>query len=55
MILIDAIRSSGENRESYIDRYLDNVRRDWSLLEAREVTMVEDRMRSSDFPALNPS
>lgn len=49
-ILIDVIRSPGENREPYIDRYLDNVRRDWSLLEAREVTMVEDHMRSSDFP-----
>jgi ubiquinone/menaquinone biosynthesis C-methylase UbiE len=49
-VLIDTICSLGENRKPYIERYLDNVRQDWSLLESQEITMVEDHMRSSDFP-----
>jgi SAM-dependent methyltransferase len=49
-VLIDAIRSPEETRELYVERYLDNVRRDWSLLASPDVAMVEKHMRSSDFP-----
>lgn len=49
-LLVDTVRNPGENREAYIDRYVENIRREWSLLEAKEVEIVEDHMRSSDFP-----
>ncbi|MFB2646540.1 methyltransferase [Raphidiopsis sp. BLCC-F218] len=49
-ILIDIIRQEKEDRESYIQRYLRNVKRDWSLIDPQEYTMVENHISSSDFP-----
>lgn len=49
-LLVDIVRFSEENRESYIERYLENVWRDWSLLSPQELEMVASHMRSSDFP-----
>jgi SAM-dependent methyltransferase len=49
-VLVDIVCLAEENRELYLDRYIENVRRDWSLLEAGEMEIVEDHMRSSDFP-----
>jgi ubiquinone/menaquinone biosynthesis C-methylase UbiE len=49
-ILVDAVRREGENRETYIKRYLDNVNRDWQLLSKQEILMVETHISNNDFP-----
>lgn len=50
VIVIDIVRRAEETRESYIRRYLENVRQSWSLLSSQEFSMVEEHMTSSDFP-----
>ena len=49
-ILIDIILKPHENRVDYINRYLGYVKNNWSLLNPEELAMVENHMRSSDFP-----
>lgn len=49
-LLIDMVRLPEEDRETYIRRYLGNVRQFWSLLNPQEVFSVEEHISSSDFP-----
>ena len=49
-ILIDVVREEGEDRETYLRRYLEGVRKYWSLLTPQEYLMVENHISSSDFP-----
>jgi ubiquinone/menaquinone biosynthesis C-methylase UbiE len=49
-ILIDIVREEGEDRETYLRRYLENVQKYWSLLTPQEYFMVENHINSSDFP-----
>ncbi|MGL5875297.1 MAG: class I SAM-dependent methyltransferase [Xenococcaceae cyanobacterium] len=49
-ILIDLIRREGEDREAYIKRYLDGVRRNWKSLSDREISMIETHICQSNFP-----
>lgn len=49
-ILIDIVRQQQEDRATYIQRYLDAVQQDWSLLTQEEYSMVEEHISSSDFP-----
>ncbi|MEA5619086.1 class I SAM-dependent methyltransferase [Cronbergia sp. UHCC 0137] len=49
-ILIDIVRQETEERESYINRYLEGVQEYWSLLSPEEYWMVENHISSSDFP-----
>ncbi|MDZ4877334.1 MAG: Carboxy-S-adenosyl-L-methionine synthase [Chroococcidiopsis cubana SAG 39.79] len=50
LILIDIVRQEAEDRITYIDRYLKNVRQDWTALTPQEVVSVETHIISSDFP-----
>ncbi|MDJ0800578.1 MAG: class I SAM-dependent methyltransferase [Calothrix sp. MO_167.B12] len=50
LIIIDAIRLSAEDRETYIKRYLNNVRQDWSLISSQEYAMIENHISTCDFP-----
>lgn len=49
-ILIDVVRLPGEDRETYIKRYLTHIRQDWSLLTPQELFAAEEHISSSDFP-----
>ena len=49
-LLIDIIRPPEEAREAYIQRYLGNVRQDWSLITPQEFLRIEEHISSSDFP-----
>lgn len=49
-ILIDIVRKSEEDRETYIKRYLDGVQKSWSLVTGEEYSMVENHISSDDFP-----
>ncbi|MDM9583055.1 MULTISPECIES: class I SAM-dependent methyltransferase [unclassified Nostoc] len=49
-ILIDVVRKEGEDRETYLKCYLDNVQKDWSLITPQEYLMLANHISSSDFP-----
>ncbi|WP_375504907.1 class I SAM-dependent methyltransferase [uncultured Nostoc sp.] len=49
-ILIDVVREEGEDRETYLRRYLESLQKYWSLLTSQEYFMVENHITSSDFP-----
>ncbi|MBW4672556.1 MAG: class I SAM-dependent methyltransferase [Desmonostoc geniculatum HA4340-LM1] len=50
LILIDVFRQQAEDRKTYLKRYLEWVRKDWSLLSPQEYFMVENHISTSDFP-----
>ncbi|MEH2013376.1 class I SAM-dependent methyltransferase [Nostoc sp.] len=49
-ILIDVVRKEGEERETYLRRYLEDVQKYWCLLTPQEYLMVANHISSSDFP-----
>lgn len=49
-ILIDVFRKELEERNTYLKRYLDDVKKRWSLLTPQECLIVEEHISSSDFP-----
>ena len=49
-IIIDMICSEGESQEAYIQRYLENVRQNWSQLTSQEVDMVGNHICNEDLP-----
>jgi ubiquinone/menaquinone biosynthesis C-methylase UbiE len=49
-LAIDIVRLTNESRESYLQRYLDNVRRDWCDLTPEEISLVDRHMSNHDFP-----
>jgi ubiquinone/menaquinone biosynthesis C-methylase UbiE len=49
-ILVDIIRQEQEDRNSYIARYLNDVKKSWSLITLEEYSMIEEHISSSDFP-----
>jgi SAM-dependent methyltransferase len=49
-ILIDVVAEEGENRETYIQRYLRDVRQEWLQLTPEEITLVSQHMLESDYP-----
>ena len=48
--MIDVVRQAGEKRETFIGRYLENVRNRWSLLTPEEYEIVEEHISSNDLP-----
>ncbi len=50
LLLIDIVRQEGEDRTTYIERYLKRVRQDWTALTPQEVASVETHIATSDFP-----
>ncbi|MBD2355668.1 class I SAM-dependent methyltransferase [Tolypothrix sp. FACHB-123] len=49
-ILIDVVRQPEEDRDTYVRRYLDIAKQDWSLLTQEDYSMVAEHMLLSDFP-----
>lgn len=49
-ILIDVVRQENEDRDSYVKRYLGNVKKDWTLITPQEYKMVDSHISSKDFP-----
>ncbi|MDY6897153.1 MAG: class I SAM-dependent methyltransferase [Cyanobacteriota bacterium] len=54
-ILIDVVRKPEEDRETYIRRYLDEVKKSWSLVTSEEYLMVDNHISSNDFPETQQS
>lgn len=49
-ILIDIVRKEGEDRETYLRYYLENIQKDWSLLTPQEYLMSANHISLYDFP-----
>ena len=49
-LLVDIFRQPQESREDYLQRYLNNIRQDWSLINSQEFSKIQEHMTSSDFP-----
>ena len=49
-LLIDTVLPPQENRETFLSRYLNNVRQNWSTINPQEYLAIEEHMTSSDFP-----
>lgn len=54
-ILIDVVRKPEEDRETYIRRYLDEVKKSWYLVTSEEYLMVENHISLNDFPETQQS
>lgn len=49
-ILIDVMRNEDEERQIYIDKYLDAVDKHWAVLTKAEFQQISDHVRGNDFP-----
>ncbi len=49
-ILIDTVSQDNEDRETYIQRYLDGVLNNWSELTPEEYVIIENHISKSYFP-----
>ena len=49
-VLVDVVRQKGESRDTYLNRYLKDVRQRWSSLTSEEYTLIEEHITSNDLP-----
>ena len=49
-ILVDILLKEQETRENYLKRYLNHVMSEWDLLTTEEFLLLENHIKSSDFP-----
>lgn len=49
--LIDVYMQEGESREAYLERYLAPTWTHWNALDEHETSLLNDHVRSSDFPS----
>ncbi|BAZ15794.1 type 12 methyltransferase [Calothrix sp. NIES-4071] len=50
LILIDIVRKQEEDRETYIQRYLDIIQKDWLSITPEEYSIMANHISSNDFP-----
>lgn len=50
LLLVDVCRRSGEDRASYIQRYTQQMQRDWTEMSRAELEILSDHIASSDLP-----
>jgi ubiquinone/menaquinone biosynthesis C-methylase UbiE len=50
VLLIDVMRAEDEDRDTYLSRYLADVRQRWSRLSQAEYALVEEHISENDFP-----
>jgi cyclopropane fatty-acyl-phospholipid synthase-like methyltransferase len=48
-LLVDVARREGENRDAYLDRYMEGVRH-WTILDERRFAEVHAHITGYDFP-----
>lgn len=51
LLVADVFRGDGEDRQAYIQRYLQRIASQWQELPAAERQLVGDHLSASDFPA----
>jgi len=50
IILIDHFNEEGQDRDDYIDEYVDNIEINWLHVTSEENDLIEEHMRGYDFP-----
>ncbi len=50
IVLVDVTRAVDETQDQYLDHYLNHVKSDWLVLNDQEFKLINDHVRSSDFP-----
>jgi SAM-dependent methyltransferase len=50
LVLIDVVRDEGDDRSRYLDSYMNHARTHWRALDAADFQLVEDHVRTHDFP-----
>ncbi len=50
LILIDHFKEDGQDRDDYIDEYVDNIKTNWLHITSEENDLIEEHMRGYDFP-----
>ncbi|MFM9075428.1 MAG: class I SAM-dependent methyltransferase [Bacteroidota bacterium] len=50
-ILGDIFRNPGQNREHYLKRYTEMIRKDWGVIKHEDQDLILEHIHSSDFPA----
>ena len=49
-VLIDIVCKEGEDREKFVNRYLENMRQNWTALSSQDMSMIENHISTYDFP-----
>jgi cyclopropane fatty-acyl-phospholipid synthase-like methyltransferase len=49
-IMIDLVCKNNESREIYIEKYLQTVKKKWLQLSFKELKLISNHMRNSDYP-----
>lgn len=49
-VMIDLICQKNESRETYIERYLQTVKKEWLHLSFEELNLISNHMLNSDYP-----
>lgn len=50
IVLVDVTREVDETQDQYLDHYLNHVKSHWLVLNDQEFKLINDHVRSSDFP-----
>lgn len=50
LILIDHFKEDVQDRDDYIDEYVDNIKTNWLNITSEENDLIEEHMRGYDFP-----
>ena len=50
IVLVDVTRAVDETQDQYLDHYLNYVKSHWLVLNDQEFKLIDDHVRSSDFP-----
>ncbi len=50
LFLIDHFKKDGQDRDDYIDEYVDNIKTNWLHITSEENDFIEEHMRGYDFP-----
>jgi len=49
-VLIDIVLKEEEDREHFINRYLENMYQNWNALSSQDMSMIENHISTYDFP-----
>ncbi|WP_413173326.1 class I SAM-dependent methyltransferase [Anabaena azotica] len=49
-VLIDIVCKEEEDREHFVNRYLENMRQNWTALSSQDMSIMENHISTFDFP-----
>ncbi|MBD2278895.1 MULTISPECIES: class I SAM-dependent methyltransferase [Nostocales] len=49
-VLIDIVCKEEEDKEHFVNRYLENMRQNWTALSSQDMSIMENHISTYDFP-----